>query len=58
MCSSDLVVLMHDMEGWKHQDIADSLEVSVESSRQHLFVARKRLQKLLGADSVKVYLHE
>jgi len=52
------VVLMHDMDGWKHQDIADSLKVSVESSRQHLFVARKRLQKLLGTDSVKVYLHE
>lgn len=52
------VVLLHDLEGLKHQDIADTLSMSLESSRQHLFVARKRLRKLLGADSVKVYLHE
>ncbi len=52
------VVLLYDMEGCKHDDIAKSLGVSIESSRQHLFVARKRLQKILGADIVKVYLHE
>ncbi len=52
------VVLLYDLEGWKHDDIAESLGVSIESSRQYLFVARKRLQKILGADSVTVYLHD
>lgn len=52
------VVLMHDLEGWKHQEIADALEMSTESSRQHLFVARKKLRQELGKDTARAYLHD
>jgi RNA polymerase sigma factor (sigma-70 family) len=39
------VVLLHDLEGWTHPEIADALTISVVMSRQHLFQARKKLQK-------------
>ena len=42
------VVLLHDMEGWKHREIAGLLEISDGMSRQHLFVARKKLRTLLS----------
>lgn len=42
------IVLLHDLEGWKHREIANFLGVSEETSRQHLFVARKRLRAVLG----------
>lgn len=38
------IVLLHDLEGWRHQDIAEVLEISPELSRQHLFLARRWLQ--------------
>lgn len=43
------IVLLHDLEGWGHRDIARSLEISEVMSRQHLFQARRRLRELLGA---------
>ena len=42
------VVLLHDMEGWKHREIADLLDISEGMARQHLFVARKKLRTLLA----------
>ncbi|MEN8144980.1 MAG: RNA polymerase sigma factor [Gemmatimonadota bacterium] len=42
------VVLLHDMEGWKHREIAQLLGISEGMSRQHLFVARKKLRALLA----------
>ena len=42
------VVLLHDLEGYTHPEIADALDVSVVNSRQHLFVARRRLREHLG----------
>lgn len=42
------VVLLHDMEGWKHREIAESLDISEGMSRQHLFLARKKLRALLA----------
>ena len=42
------VVLLHDLEGWTHPEIAASLGISEVMSRQHLFVARKTLRALLG----------
>jgi RNA polymerase sigma-70 factor (ECF subfamily) len=47
------VVLLHDLEGWKHSEIAQSLGLSEVSSRQHLFMARSRLRDLLGANVLK-----
>lgn len=42
------VVLLHDMEGWKHREIAKALDLSEGMSRQHLMVARRTLRERLG----------
>src|SRR5690606_28929640 len=42
------VVLLHDLEGWTHAQVAEALDLSVVMSRQHLFQARKQLRILLG----------
>lgn len=42
------VVLLHDLEGWPHSDIAARLEISEGMSRRYLSDARKRLRILLG----------
>lgn len=52
------VVSLHDLEGWRHHDIAESLGLSEGMSRQHLFTARKGLREKLGAKALKEYLHE
>jgi len=41
------VVLLHDLEGWTHTEIADALELSEVMSRQHLFQARRELREQL-----------
>ena len=50
------VVLLHDMEGWKHREIAQARHISEVSARQHLFVARKQLREILGPQVAKEYL--
>ena len=42
------VVLLHDLEGWKHAEIAGRLDLSAVMSRRHLSDARKRLRERLG----------
>lgn len=42
------VVLLHDLEGWTHPEIAAALGLSEVMSRQHLFQARKTLRGLLA----------
>lgn len=42
------VVLLHDLEGWPHKEIAATIGSSEVMSRQHLFTARKRLRAALG----------
>jgi RNA polymerase sigma-70 factor (ECF subfamily) len=42
------VVLLHDLEGWRHAEIAVQLELSEPMSRRHLSDARRRLRTLLG----------
>jgi len=42
------VVLMHDVEGWQHADVAARLGISALMSRRHLSDARKRLRAILG----------
>jgi RNA polymerase sigma-70 factor (ECF subfamily) len=42
------VVLLHDLEGWKHDDIAARLALSSMMSRRHLSDARKRLRAQLS----------
>jgi RNA polymerase sigma-70 factor, ECF subfamily len=49
------VVLLHDLEGWTHGEIAQALELSELMSRQHLFTARGKLrQKLAEVASMEV----
>jgi RNA polymerase sigma-70 factor, ECF subfamily len=42
------VVLLHDVEGLLHADIARQLQISELMSRRHLSDARKRLRAILG----------
>ncbi len=41
------IVLLHDLDGWAHRDIAARLGMSEVMSRQHLFQARRALRRLL-----------
>ncbi|HYC33252.1 MAG TPA: sigma-70 family RNA polymerase sigma factor [Gemmatimonadales bacterium] len=41
------VVLLHDLEGWKHAEIADKLGLAVGTVRSHLHHARRRLRRIL-----------
>lgn len=52
------VVLLHDLDGWTHQEIASAIRTSEGMSRQHLFHARRRLRELLGADTSRNHFHE
>ncbi|KPK81200.1 MAG: hypothetical protein AMS25_07265 [Gemmatimonas sp. SM23_52] len=49
------VVLLHDLEGWKHREIAEALGLSEGMSRQHLMGARRLLRERLGAKLLKEY---
>jgi len=42
------IVLLHDMEGWKHREIADRLGIPSGTVRSHLHFARKALRDALG----------
>jgi RNA polymerase sigma-70 factor (ECF subfamily) len=52
------VVLLHDLEGWKHREIAGALEISEGMSRQHLMAARRALRELLGVEVIEEYADE
>jgi RNA polymerase sigma-70 factor, ECF subfamily len=43
------IVLLHDLEGWKHREIADRLAIPSGTVRSHLHFARKALRSALGA---------
>lgn len=43
-----LVFVLHDVEGYRHQDIADKLDIAVGTSKAHLHSARKQLVKSLN----------
>lgn len=42
------VLLLHDLAGWKHREIAGSLGISENLSRQRLFQARALVRELLN----------
>ena len=42
------IVLLHDLEGWKHREIADRLELPSGTVRSHLHFARKALRAALA----------
>jgi RNA polymerase sigma-70 factor (ECF subfamily) len=41
------VVLLHDLEGWSHREIAEAMALPPGTVRSHLHHARKRLRELL-----------
>jgi RNA polymerase sigma-70 factor (ECF subfamily) len=41
------IVLLHDLEGWKHREIADRLDLPCGTVRSHLHFARKSLRSAL-----------
>ena len=45
------VFVMHDVEGFTHQEIADELGIAVGTSKVHLFNARRKLRTLLRGAS-------
>lgn len=42
------VLVLHDVEGWKHEEIAETLQMAVGSSKAQLHRARQLLRKRLG----------
>ena len=42
------VVLLHDLEGWKHREISERLGIPSGTVRSHLHFARKALKKALA----------
>lgn len=45
--SQKLVVVLHDIQGYKHSEIAEMLDWTVGNSKSHLHRARTRLRELL-----------
>jgi RNA polymerase sigma factor (sigma-70 family) len=44
------IVLLHDLEGWTHPEIAAALDLSETNCRQHLFQARRELRATLDGE--------
>lgn len=42
------VVLLHDLEGWTHDEISERMGVPTGTVRSHLHLARRKLRELLG----------
>ena len=42
------IVLLHDLEGWTHREIADSMDLPAGTVRSHLHHARRTLRQHLG----------
>ncbi len=52
------IVLLHDLEGWKHREIAERLAIPSGTVRSHLHFARKALQKDLSLSQYKADTRE
>jgi len=42
------IVLLHDLDGWSHAELAESLGLSEVNCRQHLFTARRALRAVIA----------
>ena len=42
------VLVLHDVEGWRHQDIAEELDMAIGTSKAQLHRARRLLRQALG----------
>jgi RNA polymerase sigma-70 factor (ECF subfamily) len=45
------VVLLHDLEGFTHEEIGQVLGISCVMSRQHLFISRRKLRRTLDIEA-------
>jgi DNA-directed RNA polymerase specialized sigma24 family protein len=45
------VLVLHDIEGWRHEEIANELGMAVGTSKAQLHRARGLLRKFLGEQS-------
>ncbi|HEX6939748.1 MAG TPA: sigma-70 family RNA polymerase sigma factor [Longimicrobiales bacterium] len=48
------VLVLHDVEGYTHEEIAEALGVNVGTSKSQLFKARARMRELLAATAAAV----
>ncbi|MEP6859542.1 MAG: RNA polymerase sigma factor [Deltaproteobacteria bacterium] len=46
------IVLLHDLDGWSHAELAGALDLSEVNCRQHLFSARRALRASLAAEDI------
>lgn len=46
------VLVLHDVEGYTHEDIAEFLGVNVGTSKSQLFKARARMREMLSAERI------
>ena len=51
------VLLLHDLEGMKHAEIAEAVGISVGMSRYHLMQARRSMRRELDRDALEVHDH-
>ena len=51
-------IILHDIEGYKHREIAEILDVSIGTSKSQLFYARKALREYLTEGNTKTEGHE
>jgi RNA polymerase sigma-70 factor (ECF subfamily) len=51
------VLLLHDLDGRTHPEIAGVLDLSIGMSRYHLMQARRRMRATLGQEYAKEYLN-
>jgi RNA polymerase sigma factor (sigma-70 family) len=45
------IIVLHDIEGYKHKEIAELLDITEGTSKSQLFYARKALREYLSEDS-------
>lgn len=51
------VLLLHDLEGWRHREIAGHLDISTGMSRQHLMSARRAMRTMLPENLSPTRIH-
>ena len=51
------IVLLHDLDGWTHAELADALGLSEVNCRQHLFTARRALRAQLASVAPEEITH-
>ena len=44
------VLMLHDLEGWRHREIAETLAIPEGTARAHLSQARRAMRSLLGVE--------